>query len=452
MPISNSGISSTAIDVLQQYGAAGNGSRVSNTGTDDTAAINSALTAANAAGNGVVLLQPGLVYKHSGVINIPANVTLWGYGAELRATDSTNQQVMLNGDNISVLGLKLSSYNSGAKGAPHKLQTVGTSQIKNLTIRDVEVSGAIDMGMLIGNVDGLLIMGCSIHDTNTDGIHLTRGCKNFAIIGNRVWNTGDDNIAVVSNQSNGAYCTDGVIANNVCEGNRTLLGDGTTANTAGRNIAVAGGKDIIISSNVCSGSNQAAIMVCSDTNGTTYGCNDISVLGNKVRGSNAQGISGHADILVTSIIGASMPVVGTVVRGNKLRDNVAGNGIQVGSGTSKTTIDSNDIMRPAARGIYAGGTAADVKIRGNDVLTPATDGIYIDTAVTGRIIINGNTVEAANASSAGTAYGLEVTAAAGITSMTAHDNTVIAGTSLTLDFSFETALAINDVRSNRKVA
>jgi hypothetical protein len=431
-------IGSTGIAQLQSSTpglpfAVGNGSPLDASGTDDTAAINQALTVASIAlGGGTVTFQPGKVYKRSGVINVPANVTVWGYGAEVRATDGTNQQFMLNGDNISVYGLKLSSYNSGAKGSPHMLQTVGTTQIKNLYIKDVEVSGAIDMGMLIGNVDGLRIHDCYVHDTNTDGIHLTRGVKNFSILGCLVRNTGDDNIAVVSNQSNGAYCTDGVIANNVCQGNRTLLGDGSTANTAGRNIAVAGGKDIIISSNVCSGSNQAAIMVCSDTNGTTYGCNDITVEGNKVRGSNAQSIGGHADILVTSIIGASMPVVGTVVRGNKLRDNVAGNAIQVGSGTSKTTVDNNDIARPQGRGIYIGGTAADVKVRKNDILNPLTDGIYI-----------GNS---------GTNYAIAVAAAAGITSMTAHDNTARVVNSLTLTLGFATALSVNDNRNNRQVA
>jgi hypothetical protein len=377
--------STGAFNVLD-FGALGDGV------TDDRTAINNAITAVNAAGGGVLLFPAGKVFTHANTITISANVTIMGYGAELKATDNPtastgNQQVICSGDNISIYGLKLSSVNDGVtKGSPHKLQSVGTSTIKNLLLKNIEITSALDMGVLISNVNGFRMAGCYIHDCNADGIHLTNGTTNFSITGCVVSNTGDDNIAVVSNQANGVYCTRGVISNNVCTGNRT---------TAGRNIAVAGGKDIVISNNMCADSNNAAIMVMADTNGTTFGCEDISVIGNEVINSNKQSTASHADIYVIGLSG--FPCNRTVIRHNKVRNNTFGDGIKLGSFTNQSEISFNDVYATTSgNGIFVTGSATDVRVIGNRIQNAAQDGINTGASVVGYLIIQDNMIDGAN--------------------------------------------------------
>ncbi len=86
---------------LAPYSAQANGS------TDDTAAIQSALTAAGAAGGGTVYLPPGL-YRLNGHLTVPA-------GVELRGSDDVPHRAMLMGRGT---GTVLLAYEGRATATP----------------------------------------------------------------------------------------------------------------------------------------------------------------------------------------------------------------------------------------------------------------------------------------------------------------------------------------------
>lgn len=419
---------------------------------DDKAAIQAAIDRATAAGGGIVWLPAGKTYAHSDKITITSNVTIWGYGATLYASDpttasGTKQSVFLSGDNITLLGLKFTcNWDRVTKGQPHRIRTLISSVINNLTIRDIEIDGAVDMGLVLGAVKGLHVSGCYIHDTANDGIHISHGTTAFEIIGNRFENTGDDNLAVVSDVVDGNTCNRGILANNSCMGNRTNGG-----NTAGRNIAVAGGADIIISGNMCQNSNGAAIMVqCDPSSGVTIGVDDVTIIGNEVINSNVQNIGTHADIYVVGdLVNFVYHVNRVSIIGNKVRNNAFGDGIRVGGMTSQTEVLNNYVQTPATgNGILVTNAATDVRIVGNIVRNAFNTGISVTTGPVGYLVIEGNMVDAPNQSNT-SQYGIHVQNATGITQMIARNNTVRAGAhALVGAFTFDTASGVNVTSGN----
>jgi len=116
-----------------QYGATGNGS------TDDTAAINAAITAAGNAGGGVVFLPDG-TYKTSGILLLNQNnVTLAGagWGTVIKPA---------SGANFDVIGQVLPSVN-----APN--------DVEGLVIQDLKIDGSNMSGTTAGQGNGIHFWG-----------------------------------------------------------------------------------------------------------------------------------------------------------------------------------------------------------------------------------------------------------------------------------------------------
>lgn len=147
------------------YGAKGDGA------TDDTAAIQAALTACAAAGGGIVCVPPGN-YKTTTALSVPAGVFLVGAGVVsviLAAVTVANantgnksavsigrgasaglQALVIDGGHVTEVGLEISGYNDG--------------QIQNFVARDVEIRYCTQAGIKLQGGYRMLFEHLNVHD------------------------------------------------------------------------------------------------------------------------------------------------------------------------------------------------------------------------------------------------------------------------------------------------
>jgi hypothetical protein len=135
-------ISATGLGVINvmsaAYGAAGNGT------ADDTAEIQAAIDAAEAAGGGVVWFPPGKTFKITSPLTIQgSDVHVSGYGATVRASYGDNNVFLIAGASgadadhvrrISICGLNIQVSTSTTAGA-----AIRAVSCKDILIRDVHV-------------------------------------------------------------------------------------------------------------------------------------------------------------------------------------------------------------------------------------------------------------------------------------------------------------------------
>lgn len=139
-----------------RYGASGNGI------VDDRAAIQSALDDAYAAGGGIVYLPPGGTYALTDYLYVGSNVTLYAYGATIKATSThglvrlyqpTDSFTSFNGhSNINILGgVWDANAFDGTAGTVKGLVdafTLGHNRdvtFRDVTIKNVSCAHAIDI-------------------------------------------------------------------------------------------------------------------------------------------------------------------------------------------------------------------------------------------------------------------------------------------------------------------
>jgi hypothetical protein len=154
----------------QDYGAAGNGT------TDDTTAINNALSALNTAGGGTLFIPPN-TFKITGVLNGFSNVSVLGSGAGISIINQTSTSA--NGFTFNT----------------------GSGNLNDVTIQGVTVSGpgsGTGVGILLeGNGGSNSVVSCSLNAVSVTGF----GSHNIQI------NSGVGClIETVSSASSGGHC------------------------------------------------------------------------------------------------------------------------------------------------------------------------------------------------------------------------------------------------------
>jgi hypothetical protein len=175
---------------ISSYGA------VANDGADDTNAINSAVSAAEAQGKG--LWVPAGQFEINAHINL-ANVTIRGAGPWYSILHGANGLggLFATGSRVQILDLGISgdvtyrndgAFHTGIEG------NFGTgSMIQNVWIEHAKVGMWPDTG-----TNGLYIGASRIRDTMADGINIHGGAANTTFAQSSVRNTGDDAMAMDS--------------------------------------------------------------------------------------------------------------------------------------------------------------------------------------------------------------------------------------------------------------
>jgi len=175
---------------ITSYGA------VAGDGNDDTSAINSAVSAAEAQGKGLWI--PSGQFEINAHINL-ANVTVRGAGPWYSILHGANGLggLFATGSNVQIFDLGISgdatyrndsAFHTGIEG------NFGTgSMIQNVWIEHTKVGLWPDTG-----TNGLYIGASRIRDTMADGINIHGGAQNTTFLQSSVRNTGDDAMAMDS--------------------------------------------------------------------------------------------------------------------------------------------------------------------------------------------------------------------------------------------------------------
>lgn len=229
---------------VKNYGAVGDSTGVSGNGTDDSAAIQRALNAANTAGGGKVYLPKGIYRKADTTATLVwySNTTIEGDGdASVLFHDDTvvnarSDLLIANStSNIAIRNMKILGTADTYGVQTNQSQCLTGGVITNLRCENVTFQGLRYMSTAFNRVNGGIFTGNRLKNCMRDGIRCTHS-YNIIVNGNTFDNVSDDNVALHSDDSRTEVVGSGfVVTNNTF--------------TAGQSVKILGGKRIVISGN-----------------------------------------------------------------------------------------------------------------------------------------------------------------------------------------------------------
>ncbi|MFL9907824.1 right-handed parallel beta-helix repeat-containing protein [Paraburkholderia sp. RL17-337-BIB-A] len=237
-------------------------------GNDQAGIIQAALNALRI-GQRLVIAPGTYVVSHSLAVKTQS-VVVYGYGATLVATNPDDQSLVVTGTNATVAGLTLRG--TGSKRLESDLSAKVVVRGTGIQILDTRIEGGASAGIFVSGATSIALAGNSVSATLADGIHITGGSQNVLVSGNTVTGTGDDMIAIVS------YEKDGALNRNILVTNNTVSG-----NYWGRGLSVVGGTSVTLSANTVQGVQKAAgILVAQEDGYRTYDATNIVISNNTV--------------------------------------------------------------------------------------------------------------------------------------------------------------------------
>ncbi|HSW81205.1 MAG TPA: right-handed parallel beta-helix repeat-containing protein [Candidatus Saccharimonas sp.] len=260
---------------VKNFGAIGDGN------TNDAAAINTALQAAQGAGGATVFIPRG-TYLVDQSLNVPSNCTVLGEGYDSVLQRKTGNNlvnvVAINAaQNVRITNLRIdaqkddviANYVTSAQDGANIYVTYNGVYItggvgspsKNITVDHCWIHDAYYGNIAPDNVDGMIIEANYIYNGRDNQInarvnHAARGtCRNVTVSNNIVLGKGP---ITTANQYSGIQFLRGqyiTITGNVCRG------FGNTVSTEGNGIGLEGCRHVTISDNVCTSNLSQGIKV-----------------------------------------------------------------------------------------------------------------------------------------------------------------------------------------------
>lgn len=398
------------------YGATGDGS------TDDTTAIQAALTACSANGGGTVYAPPG-TYIIADSVTVESNTTLLGAGqgtifkraankdgtgdmnlikTAVSATNVVFQDFAIDGNgsnqthgtgsNANQVGLRFRAGTTDSKAIRVTVYNNLNSGIYMDTCTSCEVShcyaydqignpaypptGAPGDGIAVHYGSDLILSDNVCYDNNNDGIVISE-CSRLKVTGNVCYgNVVGHGIEIFTNDS-AHPIEDSVIANNVCYDNGAC-GIGLFAN-AGAQYCYG----VIVSDNSCTNNADHGANIEGQRHtitGNSFGLNgdnglrlnsasDCVISGNNIWYNNTSDTAGQAGILLTN----------TTQQRNQINGNVIVNG---GAGHQKyaislaSTLNTNNVI--GINTLVDGGETAPILDSGSNTVIWSKRSMFID--------------------------------------------------------------------------
>lgn len=326
-----------------KYGAKGDGKK------DDTEAIQAAVNAVGAKGGGTVYFPKGVYRVSDSIVVRHDEVMLEGEGweSEIRIVKHPKRVIVIEGSSRNaVRNLKISLGVTGVSRDDEDEGVYVTSRASHFRIEGILGEGK---GIMVrGGVSHGVIRGNTIRNTLADGIHLTGRSQYIEVEDNELENTGDDAIAVVS------YERDGALTKYV-----KIVGN-SVRNSHARGIAHVGGYQVEIRDNRIDGTSSSGILVDRDINVRTFAAVHTSIADNVVSRAGTFGDK----------------------KGNQF-------GIEIShGGGGDVTIEDNRVTGAAGRGMSV--SARNAVIRRNVVTGSGDSGLQVDAS--GCVIV-GNLFE-----------------------------------------------------------
>ncbi|HET7526878.1 MAG TPA: carbohydrate-binding domain-containing protein, partial [Burkholderiaceae bacterium] len=281
--VSGTSVPSGAIDI-RTTGAKCDGS------FDNSSAIASAI--ASAKSKRVAVYVPAGVCAYGDVIRLDS-VKLVGAGdtSVLYALNPNRESIYMYGNGAEVSLLKLSGRQAAARQAAWEATRITLFGASNFVIDKVAIDGSAAAGIQTAQAtNNGRITNNSIKDTLADSIHMTDKASYITLENNRIENSGDDGIAVVS------YRNDGGMVNHITARNNVILN-----NKWGRQMSVVGGSQVLYENNRVESNlaGRACLYIAQEASYSTYGAHDVTARYNTLKTCGGSS-TGHGAVMVFS--------------------------------------------------------------------------------------------------------------------------------------------------------
>lgn len=367
--------------------------------TDDRVAINAAFLRA-VSDNKALYLAAGTYIINGQALQMPSGLRLIGDGIgrtiiKVKDAATGDPIAMVNldttngNDNISVSDLTIDCNTANRPGSvAHGLRFLAAdgNHCDNIHVRNVRVINVPFAAMQLMNCKRYSVTGCEVDGTGRDGITVWYGSEYGEISGNKVFNAGDDCIALNSQAGTHTgttvkFCT--ITGNVLMQKPDSVYGTG---------IRVGGAEDVTVTGNVLEfAQGWGYIVEGGYLTPTTMHSKRVTVQGNTIKAAgNAS--SGGGGIAVTAdtdeVTVANNCVIGYYSNGIQVAGSASVVGNQVGQGILTTGV-----------GIYALGQYSTIV--GNTVKNTQSSGIQLGAE---KIICNSNVVYNAGVGNAGASF------------------------------------------------
>lgn len=342
------------ISVLD-HGAVGDGQ------TDDTAAIQAAFDAAEAAGPGTGVHLPPNVYRVDDelVASGLSDFVLSGYGAVLALTGATAAQSggksvlhLTNCHRFRVLGLAVADVDRTQQYNGVRVSSSSEGVLDGLVVRDVRWSGISIFDATSRSSQDITVTNCTVRGTR---FGVSTNGKDVRIVGNEVAMDWPSTAEAQSKQgvwSEPSDYYDGVMV--LSGADRTVVGSNTITECGQAGVYTQACTNLVVSDNTVVGCQGRGIELDGD-NGTAVGA---SITGNVVTNCH-----GHINLVKARDV---------VVVGNRIENPNSGRDVSciaVNVGTTKAVVVGNIAQQshPTKPAVFVDAASTDVTVAWNNV-------------------------------------------------------------------------------------
>ena len=257
---------------------------------DNSGAIASAIAAAKV--KGVAVYVPAGVCAYGDVIRLDG-VKLVGAGdaSVLYALNPSREAIFVFGNGAEVSLLKLSGRKATARQAAWEATRITLFGAANFVIDKVTIDGSAAAGIQTAkSTNNGRITNNTVKNTLADSIHMTDKASYITLENNRIENSGDDGIAVVS------YRNDGGLVNHITARNNVIVN-----NKWGRQMSVVGGAQVLYENNDLENNlaGAACLYIAQEASYSTYGAHDVVARYNTLKTCGGP-VTGHGAVMVFS--------------------------------------------------------------------------------------------------------------------------------------------------------
>lgn len=373
--------------------------------TDDSVAIQEAIDS----GAGRLMVPDGTFLASGLVLRDDLEMISQSPLAIIKLPDSTVDSIFtgVNVDNVKLtLNLDGNRANQATPGVAGLTALVHITGGTKVAVTNGHYFGSIDAGILIDDVDEVLVEGNFVNDITFHGIQVAGDCTNVIISNNHVKDITDG--AGIIPMGNSTYVT---VVGNIVEGVNGDSGDCITcysdtnkyitiANNVCKDVEFGhgihvGGEYVTVSGNIVDSPTNAGIFV----NAQTIVSNHITVIGNTINDATTQANAFARDGIFIN------KVQNFTVSGNTVH-----NGQAIGVHLKEAaigTVNGNSIRDSITNGIWSETEGERITYTGNTIKGTGSSGMLFDNE--DQSVISDNIVEDYGTTDAG-AFGLEITA------------------------------------------